>query len=88
MAKVRKHLSLDVDAVERGERYSAIHGTSLSRLVSDFLSRLPMGDTEETTDLAPVVRRLVGIAAANACTGRQVDEQDYHDYLWAKYGGR
>jgi hypothetical protein len=32
-----KNLFLDPAAVARGERYSRLHGTNLSRLVDDFL---------------------------------------------------
>ncbi len=82
MRKVSKNLSLDVTAVERGERYSERHGTSLSQLVSDFLSRLPVD--EPARDLSPTVRLLLGVAAGP----RQSDRKDYRDHLWAKYGGR
>lgn len=80
MARVTKNLSLDPDAVERGERYSELHSTSLSQLVSDFLSRLPLD--EEKQRLTPTVRRLLGVASG------EVDEDDYKDYLAEKYGRR
>jgi len=84
MSKITKNLSLDADAVERGERYSRVHGTNLSRLVSDFLLRLP--PDESSGDLSPTVRRLFGVAA----TGPQNVDADeaYHDHLLAKYGAR
>lgn len=86
MTKVSKNLSLDADAVARGEQYSARHGTNLSRLVSDFLSRLPVDDAGR--DLSPVVRRLLGVAAAALEPSASVDDQaDYRAHLWAKYGG-
>lgn len=78
MARVTKNLSLDPKAVERGERYSELHSTSLSQLVSDFLLRLPVD--EEEPDLPPVVRRLLGVAKGGP------DENDYHEYLFEKYG--
>lgn len=78
MARVTKNLSLDPKAVERGERYSELHSTSLSQLVSDFLLRLPVD--EEEPDLPPVVRRLLGVAKGNT------DESDYREYLFEKYG--
>lgn len=82
MAKVSKNLSLDETAVGRGERYSELHNTSLSRLVSDFLSHLPMDETAH--DLSPIVRRLLGVAGPLATA----DQDDYRDHLWAKYGKR
>lgn len=45
------------DAVKRGERYGRLHGTNLSRLVSDFLRALPV-DAPDDQALSPVVRRL------------------------------
>lgn len=78
MAKVTKNLSLDPRAVERGERYSEQHSTSLSQLVSDLLMRLPLSD--EKRELPPTVRRLLGAAAGST------DEEDYRGYLTEKYG--
>jgi hypothetical protein len=76
MAKIVKNLSLDPDAVRKGERYSRKKGTSVSQLVSDFLLRLP-DDAE--SKLSPAVARLLGIA-----TGK-VSEVTYHRYLEKKY---
>jgi hypothetical protein len=91
MAKVTKNLSLDEAAVTRGERYSALHNTSLSRLVSDFLIQLPVD--ELTRPLPPTVRRLIGIGISDALPvdgALPVDEelgpQAYHDHLDLKYG--
>ena len=78
MPRVTKNLSLDPAAVERGERYSERHATSLSQLVSDLLLRLPA--EEEEADLTPTVRRLMGIAKGDT------DEEDYHRHLLDKYG--
>lgn len=77
MARVVKNLSLDPLAVERGERYSRRHGTSISRLVSDFLNRLPDGG--EATELAPAVKRLLGIAKGGP------SQNEYLRYLEKKY---
>ena len=77
MPRVTKNLSLDPAAVERGERYSELHATSLSQLVSDLLLRLPLDG--EDAKLTPTVRRLMGIAKG------ETDEADYRDYLLAKY---
>lgn len=78
MPRVTKNLSLDPAAVERGERYSELHSTSLSQVVSDLLMRLPLDDGD--AELTPTVRRLLGIAKGGA------DEEDYHQYLLDKYG--
>ena len=71
-AKRPKNLLLDPDAVARGERYSRLHGTNLSRLVGDFLHALPLG--AEELALTPAVRRLWGVAAGSD-TGRELHPQ-------------
>ena len=84
MSRVRKepkNLSLDPEAVARGERYSRRHGTNLSRLVDDYLRSLPLDTDEEP--LSPLVRRLRGAAA-----GGKADRATYHEHLYGKYGGR
>lgn len=76
MTKVVKNLTLDPEAVRKGERYSRKKGTSISQIVSDFLLRLP---DEGQSRLSPAVGRLLGIAAGKA------DESAYHHYLEKKY---
>jgi hypothetical protein len=80
MAKTTLNLSVDEAAAERARRYSELHKTSISRLVSDFLSRLPLEEGEVISELSPAVRRLYGIAEGGP------DEEDYHRYLLEKYG--
>ncbi len=79
--KRAKNLLLDADALGRAESFSRRHGTTVSRLVSDYLRSLP--DFESDVDLSPAVRRLYGIAA-----GTTADRETYREYLVAKYGGR
>ena len=76
MRKIVKNLTLDAEAVRRGERFSKKKGTSISQVVSDLLFGL---EDEPESKLAPATARLLGIAR-----GRGVD--DYHDYLARKYG--
>lgn len=88
MGKITKNLSLDTIAVGRGERYSELHHTNLSRLVSDFLARLPLD--EATRQLSPIVGRLLGIAAPREAEHMKDDPHTdaYHEHVWAKYGQR
>ncbi|MGH7466853.1 MAG: DUF6364 family protein [Longimicrobiales bacterium] len=79
MPKKSKNLSLDPEIVRRAERYSALHGTSVSRLVSNFLASLPL-DEDGLPALSPAVRRLLGVATGS----KGVD--DYHRYLIDRYG--
>jgi hypothetical protein len=80
-AKRPKNLLLDPDAVARGEKYSRRHGTSLSRLVGDFLRSLPLGADE--SELTPAVGRLWGVGRSGG-NGRDT----YRQHLSRKYGGR
>lgn len=81
MATTPKNLSLDDAAIKRGERYSKLHGTNLSRLVSDFLNQLPLAATDEPT--SPAVQRLRGIAASS-----RDGKTAYQRHLSRKYGTR
>jgi hypothetical protein len=78
-AKRPKNLLLDPDAVARGERYSRLHKTNLSRLVGDFLRALPLSADESA--LTPAVRRLWGIAARS-----EADRDLHRKHLSRKYG--
>jgi hypothetical protein len=80
LTKKPKNLSLEADAIARGERYSELHGTNLSRLVSDFLRSLPLGRSRPS--VSPAVRRLRGIAADS-----KLDRAAYREQLHRKYGG-
>ena len=80
MAKVPKNLSLEPEAIERGERYGERHGKNLSQLVNDLLHALPL-ERPAPAELSPLVRRLLGVAA-----GSDVDRESYRDHLSRKYG--
>ena len=70
-------LSIDAATVNKAKRYVAAHGTSLSRLLTQYLASLP---DEIRQPLPPRVRRLSGILPSQ--TG--VDE--YKAHLRDKYG--
>lgn len=76
-----KNLSLEPDAIRRGELYGRLHGTNLSRLVNDFLRALPL-EAPSAQELSPLVRRLRGVAA-----GGRANRKDYREHLHRKYGG-
>ena len=79
-----KNLTLDPEAVARGEHYGARHGASLSQLVSSFLYALPRDDGPASVrELSPSVRRLYGVAAKATA-----DRETYREHLAEKYGGR
>ena len=74
----RKKLTLSVDeaAIRRARRYSERHGTSVSELVSRFLSSLG----EEPELESPLVSKLRGILPSDT----SIDE--YRHYIADKYG--
>lgn len=77
-----KNLSLEPDAVARGERYGKLYGKNLSQLVNDFLRALPL-EPSGAGGLTPVVRRLRGVAAR-----AKADRETYRKHLARKYGSR
>ena len=78
MAKQSKNLSLDVEAVRRGERFNELYQTTLSQLVSNFLASLAIDSDEQGAPLSPAVRRLLGIGSGGT------DVEDYRRHLDAK----
>jgi hypothetical protein len=75
------NLTLDRDAVERGERFAARHGVSVSMLVSGFLQALPDDGSDEPTAFVPAVQRLYGLLA-----GHDLSRDTYREFLASKYG--
>ena len=79
MRKRSLNLTIGLESLERGQRYSQRHGVSISRLVDDFLANLPL-DEESADSLTPDVRSLIGIGAGDA------DRERYREHLLEKYG--
>lgn len=75
MPRKKLTLSVEEEAIRRARWFSKKHRTSISRLVSDFLSSLDDGDSPDT----PIVRRLRGVLSPEARV------EDYEDYLIEKY---
>lgn len=65
-----------IDRVERARRYSTRHNTSLSQLVTHYLSQL---DAPSESNVAPWVQRLRGILPSDTSV------QDYRYHLEEKY---
>jgi len=71
-------LSVDEKVVKVAKRYAAKRGTSVSRLVEEYLavlSRKPGAD-----DDAPILARVHGLLK-----GSRLDERDYRKHLREKY---
>lgn len=75
---VKKKLTLSVDerVIERARRYSSRHNTSISRLVTEYLSQL---DAPSEESLASWVERLRGILSSD------VSVDDYRRHLEGKH---
>lgn len=69
-------LSIDAATVEKAKRYVAAHGTSLSRLLTQYLASLP---DESVQALSPRVSRLAGVLPP------QADADEYEAHIQGKY---
>ena len=76
MSRKKLTLSVDEDVIRKAKRYSRRHDTSISRLVTEFLSSLSDSEGFE----APVVSRLRGVLSSD------VSVEEYRDHLAEKYG--
>ena len=77
--KRAKNLLLDAQVLNAAEAYCAHHGTSLSRLVEDFLGSLPRIYAEVVPKYA-IVERLSG-AASDA----RMRSDDYRDVVYRQW---
>lgn len=73
-------LSVNEKVVERAKRYAAKQGTSVSRLVENYLHALSRPKAPAEQDLPPITKRLFGILK-----GEKYDRGEYVDYLERKY---
>lgn len=76
MAKTKLTLSVERRVIERAKLYSRRNDTSVSELVTQFLSSLE----EENGESTPITSRLIGALVPDG----SVDE--YREYLDEKYG--
>jgi len=70
-------LSIDAETVKKAKRYVAAHGTSLSRLLTQYLASLPDDDQQPLT---PKVKRIAGVLPP------QTDIDEYKSHLHGKFG--
>lgn len=76
MTKRKLTLSVDERVIERARRYSTQHNTSISQLVTQYLSQL---DAPSGSTLAPWVQRLRGIVPSD------VSVEDHRRHLEEKH---
>lgn len=81
MAKRKLTLTVDEEAVERAHRYGEAHGTSISQLVSDYLSALGGSEGDDAAPYSPTVRQLLGVLPPT------VTLDDHRRHLDDKYRG-
>lgn len=75
-----KNLLLDIAALNRGEDYCKRHGTTLSRLVEDFLLALPEREIERMEEVkSPIVQRMLD----SSRFGRS-EVDTYRDFIFRK----
>ena len=74
-----KNLLLDAEALGNGAEYCERHGTTLSRLVEDFLRSLWIPWEAEAT--SPIVQRLRGAARMGAA---EAERDTYRDFVYGK----
>lgn len=75
--QLEEDLQIPSDIVEKASAFADQHGTSLTRLISEYLRRL---EPDDLLASAPIVRRLAGVLPPD------VSPADYYRYLDEKYG--
>jgi hypothetical protein len=73
-------LSVDGAVVARAKRYASTRGTSVSRLVEEYLGMLSERPSDSRPPVTPVLRRLRA-----DLKGVSADVADYRRYLERKY---
>ncbi len=76
-AKKKLTLSVDPEVIDRAHRYSRAHGTSISSLVTTFLSQL---EIDRNPSMSPLVTRIRGVLPA------EVSIEDHRRHLAEKQG--
>jgi hypothetical protein len=75
-------LRLDEEIIKSAKNYAKKNRTSVSKLVSSYLSSLTYPEKSAYT-ISPIVKEISGIITSEIDTARLVDE--YHQHLQEKY---
>lgn len=78
METTKLTIRIPVSVLEQAKAYAENNQTSVTRLVTHYLSRLPVEGS--FLEDAPIVRRLIGILPPD------VSIEDYHQGMEEKYG--
>ena len=73
-------LRLEEKLIERAKRYAEASGKSVSQIVADYFAVLDSENSADKTVLLPITRSLSGVLK-----DKDVNEQNYYDYLEEKY---
>ena len=73
-------LSVDASVVARAKRYAAGRGTSISRLVEDYLDLLAGRPKDTTAQATPLLKRL-----QRGLAGHDLDIRSHREHLARKY---
>lgn len=77
-------LSLDKATIERAKAYAQAHQTSLSSMVMGYFQVISHQE-KRPKEYSPLVKELIGVAAAGKKYTKRSLRKDYTDYLWKKY---
>jgi len=75
MPKTKLTLSVDEAVIRKAKRFSALHSTTVSQLVTEFLASLEDSEGRST----PVVARLRGVL------GRDATRDEYREHVRRKH---
>ena len=77
-------LRLDVDAIEAAKRYAAARGSSVSKIVEDYFSRLAVDTPPAAIPKSSITAKLRG-SLVSTTNQHPVSEADYRAHLEQKY---
>ena len=78
MQKTKFTVRIDADRLEGARQYAEQHGTTVSRLVSEFFGWLSRRERDAEHRRTPILDRLTGILPADAAV------EDYRQHLEQK----
>lgn len=76
-------LSLNSNIIDKAKGYAKSHGTSLSKMIENYLSSVVSEETNGESKYTPTVNRLVGII--DLSIDYDNFKSDYTDFLSEKY---
>ena len=79
-------LSLNAMIVDQAKHYAKDRGTSLSRMIENYLAVLTQEHSApKESEISPLVKRLLGVAKVDSDAALSNYREEYSDYLTTKY---